>query len=118
MTIRCSQSCVNASQFEVYGNIVYRDSSSICRAALHSGFLSPASWDRGLMLQVKQKMNVYEGSTHNGVTSIPYRASLELFDSQGNMQVLVNAQEKSFIFSPVLQKCPVDNTLLQIYRKA
>lgn len=102
MTIKCSQSCVNASQFEVYGNIVYRDSSSICRAALHSGFLSPSNWDHALVLQVKQKMNVYEGSSHNQVTSTPYRPTLPLFDSKGNMQVLMNVQEKSFIFSPLL----------------
>lgn len=64
-TFRCGPNGPNKS---VWGTGIYTDDSSICRAAVHQGFITIQSG--GIVtIEIRPGLKSYAGSTQNGVTS-------------------------------------------------
>ena len=88
--INCPSYCKEKSEHKIYGADTYSDNSSICRAAIHSGFIKDA--DGGsVTLVIGGPVVKYQGSVANSITS----------NDSGKT-------EKSFSFEKFQQKCPID----------
>jgi hypothetical protein len=76
----------------VFGTILFKDDSSVCRAAIHNGVIKA---DEGGMVEVavEDGRNNYAGSTSNGITS-------ESFTSPW---------DRSFVVNKAHLRCPKDN---------
>ena len=109
--ISCKYNCENKKQFAVIGNIVYKDTSSICRSALHSGFVNQSNYDQTLEIFFKQQIEKYEGIYQNGIQSEQYSMQMGL-ESEYSMEL--RDDSFSFIFSPVIQKCQYQRIVDQI----
>jgi len=88
--INCPSYCKEKSEHKVYGADTYSDNSSICRAAIHSGFIKDA--DGGsVTLVIGGPVVKYQGSVANSITT----------NDSGKT-------EKSFSFEKFQSKCPID----------
>lgn len=75
----------------VYGSILYRDDSSICRAAIHSGALDD---NKGgiVFIGIEKGTNDYKGTLNNKIITSSYN----------------EFWERSFVLNEYVKKCPID----------
>ena len=57
----------------VWGNVVYTDDSAVCVAAVHAGALTSAEGGSARIV-IRPGRDAYDGTTRNGVTTIPFQA--------------------------------------------
>lgn len=69
LTCQCSAQAV-AENATVWGDWIYTDDSSICRAARHAGVVGPEGGSVTVLAEPGRQS--YPGSTQNGVTSSSY----------------------------------------------
>jgi hypothetical protein len=55
----------------VWGDGIYTDDSSVCSAAVHAGLITSAGGGH-VVIEIGPGYDTYEGSTANGVTTLPY----------------------------------------------
>ena len=89
--VLCPAFCAEKSESKIYGNEIYSDNSSICRAAIHSGKLIDGEGGR-VMLLIGASYTNYESIFKNGIKS--------------NKQS--TATNKSFTLEKIEEKCPID----------
>uniref|UniRef100_A0A8C4N7X2 Cysteine-rich secretory protein LCCL domain containing 2 n=1 Tax=Eptatretus burgeri TaxID=7764 RepID=A0A8C4N7X2_EPTBU len=66
--VYCQPRCSRADRAPVFGNKVYADSSSICRAALHAGVIADTKGGYVDVVPLREKKR-YAGTFHNGIKS-------------------------------------------------
>lgn len=66
-----SSKCMGPSAWPVYGDGVYTDTSSVCRAAVHSGII-PATGGTFTVRYSDTEATIPNGSERNGIQSISY----------------------------------------------
>ena len=103
----CPLNCHLFDNFKIYGNLLYRADSSICRSALHSGFLN-ASFQSKLknIFQVVPSFGsgLYEGKNQNSVESFDYDTNIN-----GNIfEYSLNFIKNAFIINPIYPECPLN----------
>jgi hypothetical protein len=55
----------------VWGTVVYTDDSSVCTAAVHAGLITEIDGGE-VVIEISAGLTEYEGSTANGITTLPY----------------------------------------------
>lgn len=95
-TLTCACSASASRSGTVVGTMAYKDSSKICRAAVHSGAISVSGGTVTISVAVGQ---VYVGSSANGVTSTSAAASAKSF-SFGSTGPAINGVASVALISP------------------
>ena len=90
----CPAGCEKLHQNKVWGKGVYKDDSSICRAAIHQGLISDSDGGK-LEVELSAGSNNYEGTIENGIQTESYEM---LWD-------------RSFILKKFNVVCPIDKFL-------
>lgn len=66
--LACPKNCANHPEGNVMGNLIYSDDSSICKAAIHAGFIKNEEGGEFIM-EIANGVAQYEGTTRNAITS-------------------------------------------------
>ena len=88
--VRCPKDCQKQENFKVFGNGVYMESSSICRAGLFQSLINNEEGGE-MIVQIIQGLKDYIGGDKNGISSQP---------AEGN------SQTRSFILQKMVHQCP------------
>ena len=67
INLNCPRFCVEKSKYKVYGNKVYSENSSVCRAAVHAGAIKNSGGN--FVLKIQPSKNKYTSSWSNRVKS-------------------------------------------------
>ena len=90
--VQCPQGCQTSEKGRVWGSTLYKDDSSVCKAAIHSGIIKP---DEGGLIEIglEEGQDSYTGSKENGITSEDFGQKWD----------------RSFVVNKYVEKCPIDN---------
>lgn len=72
--VQCPRNCADQEGGAVIGSMIYNDESSICKAAIHAGFLVNEHGGE-FILVISNGEDRYDSSFQNGIQSIGYGAS-------------------------------------------
>jgi hypothetical protein len=87
----CPKNCGKEKEFKVWGTALYRDDSSICRAAIHAGAYVDS--EGGIVyVGVEKGSLIYKGTENNKIKTENYNTYWE----------------RSFVINGYIKKCPID----------
>ncbi|MFM7858600.1 MAG: LCCL domain-containing protein, partial [Flammeovirgaceae bacterium] len=90
LRVICPRNCGSSSS-QVFGNGIYTDNSSICKAAIHSGFIKDSEGGT-IEIDLEPGQKNYMGSTANNIESMDYP----------------NEWDRSFRVKQYKPSCPID----------
>lgn len=90
MRVICPRNCGSSSS-QVFGNGIYTDNSSICKAAIHAGFIKDSEGGT-IEINLEPGQKNYIGSTANNIESMDYP----------------NEWDRSFRVKHYKPNCPID----------
>lgn len=91
LIVECPTNCMEVNSAYVYGKGPYTDHSSICRAAIHAGFIRDTQGGVVRINLISGQEN-YESTLSNGIDSMEYK----------------DQYPRSFTFSAYKPDCPID----------
>ena len=101
--VECPLNCHLSQNLKIFGSLIYKADSSICKSAIHSGFFNISSkLDGENIVQVIPTVNSgnYEGKEQNSIQSYEFK----IFDDKSDNKI-------AFIVNPIVEECP--NNVLQ-----
>lgn len=89
--VKCPAGCLTVVSGKVWGVEMFKDDSSICRAAIHNGRIKP---EEGGLLEVgiESGQSSYKGSESNGIKS----------------EEFPKPWDRSFVINTYIRRCPID----------
>lgn len=98
--VDCPKNCDKAAGGSVIGSMIYNDESSICKAAIHAGFLIAADGGEFIVV-IANGEEKYESAFQNGIQSIGYGASARAITFKAAPKIVsiscdTNGQEAMF----------------------
>jgi hypothetical protein len=89
--VKCPSGCLTVASARVWGVEMFKDDSSICRAAIHNGRIKPE--DGGLIeVGIESGQSNYKGSESNGIKS----------------EEFTKPWDRSFVVNTYVRRCPMD----------
>ena len=76
--VSCPKNCAKHPEGNVFGNLIYSDDSSVCKAAIHAGFVKDAEGGE-FLVEITNGLAKYESSFKNDITSAARGASIRSF---------------------------------------
>ena len=97
---QCNSNCLDSTKAVVFGDLIYAEISSICKAAAHSGVLKGVvkSRPKKFIVMIEKGRSYYEGFKRNGISSSP-RETNQIIRSMTFAELsedLSNPEEKIF----------------------
>jgi len=87
----CPKNCAKEVQLSIYGSALYRDDSSVCRAAIHAGQLVD-TLGGVIYVGIEVGQVAYVGKESNKIKSLSYN----------------KYWDRSFVINSYVKKCPID----------
>ena len=112
--VECPNNCDLFKKFPVFGNLLYKGDSSICRSAIHSGFLKTSSkQSTNKIIQVIPSLGLknYQGNFHNNIESFKYESNNKEKIMDKNEKMTYFEAKNSFMINPFYYECPIDYIL-------
>jgi len=101
----CPLDCNFSPNLQIYGSLIYKGDSSICKSAIHSGFLNLSSQnDCKNFIEVIPTVasGYYEGKQQNSIESFEFNSN-----SVENESSASTAENNiAFIINPIIEECP------------